>query len=446
MTKMKPGTVLGGIRGPQGLPGINGTNGEKGDKGDTGEQGVQGPQGPQGPQGTAGTAGAKGDKGDTGNDGPMGPVGDTNIHTAVSVITLTNTSGTYHSGTNGADGGNGVGAYIESNSNASFGSVDGHTLSVGERIIYAGNTDQKTNGIYVVTSMGGESSKWRVTRSSDGDNSTAGEVAPGDYVFVNYGTTYGNKAFMLNSLGTGTSGSIKIGTDNIRWTQVGAAGTTGATGATGAKGDTGTNGTNGTNGTDGITPSPTYTFSSTSTSSASDPGTGKFRFNNSSSASITNVYIDQYDLDTISQTSWYATWDDSTSTVKGTLTIVNDGTSNIIFKVNSVTAQSGYYQIGVSYVSGSIPTNGSINAVNFARTGDKGDTGATGAQGATGATGATGAAGSDTLHSFKATIPSSPTSTGTKGEWAQDATYLYVCIATNSWKRIAWGTWTGGGN
>ena len=72
--------------------------------------------------------------------------------------------------------------------------------------------------------------------------------------------------------------------------------------------------------------------------------------------------------------------------------------------------------------------------------GDKGDTGLTGPQGPAGASA------SDTLHTFKASIPSSTTSTGVKGEWAQDNTYLYVCIATNSWKRVAWGSWTNNNN
>ncbi len=35
-------------------------------------------------------------------------------------------------------------------------------------------------------------------------------------------------------------------------------------------------------------------------------------------------------------------------------------------------------------------------------------------------------------------IPATSTSTGTTGQLAQDATYLYVCVATDSWKRIAW--------
>jgi hypothetical protein len=40
------------------------------------------------------------------------------------------------------------------------------------------------------------------------------------------------------------------------------------------------------------------------------------------------------------------------------------------------------------------------------------------------------------------TVPSTPTSTGTAGSIAYDATYFYTCIATNTWKRVEWdATW-----
>jgi hypothetical protein len=38
------------------------------------------------------------------------------------------------------------------------------------------------------------------------------------------------------------------------------------------------------------------------------------------------------------------------------------------------------------------------------------------------------------------TPPVTSTSTGVVGALAQDATYLYVCTATNSWQRIGWDT------
>lgn len=37
--------------------------------------------------------------------------------------------------------------------------------------------------------------------------------------------------------------------------------------------------------------------------------------------------------------------------------------------------------------------------------------------------------------------PESATDTGTAGEMAYDDDYLYVCIATDAWKRVALSSW-----
>ena len=37
--------------------------------------------------------------------------------------------------------------------------------------------------------------------------------------------------------------------------------------------------------------------------------------------------------------------------------------------------------------------------------------------------------------------PASASSTGTSGDWAVDSDYIYVCTATNTWKRAAIATW-----
>jgi len=39
------------------------------------------------------------------------------------------------------------------------------------------------------------------------------------------------------------------------------------------------------------------------------------------------------------------------------------------------------------------------------------------------------------------TAPTSATSTGTTGQIATDANYIYVCTATNTWKRVAIASW-----
>ena len=40
------------------------------------------------------------------------------------------------------------------------------------------------------------------------------------------------------------------------------------------------------------------------------------------------------------------------------------------------------------------------------------------------------------------TAPTSPTDTGIAGEIAVDADYIYVCTATDTWKRVALAAWT----
>lgn len=41
----------------------------------------------------------------------------------------------------------------------------------------------------------------------------------------------------------------------------------------------------------------------------------------------------------------------------------------------------------------------------------------------------------------KVAVPSTATSTGVMGQWAADASYMYVCTAANTWKRTAIATW-----
>ena len=38
-------------------------------------------------------------------------------------------------------------------------------------------------------------------------------------------------------------------------------------------------------------------------------------------------------------------------------------------------------------------------------------------------------------------VPATPSSTGTKGQSAADATSFYRCIATDTWKKVAWDVW-----
>jgi len=39
------------------------------------------------------------------------------------------------------------------------------------------------------------------------------------------------------------------------------------------------------------------------------------------------------------------------------------------------------------------------------------------------------------------TVPTTATSNGSKGEWAFNTTHLYVCVAENTWRRVALSAW-----
>jgi hypothetical protein len=168
-----------------------------------------------------------------------------NVHDAVRLATAAALTGivTYTQITAGGvdtTGGYGPGATLTVATTTQ--SIDGvviSTLSVNDRILIKNQATATQNGIYVVTTL----SPFVLTRSSDGDNSVFGEVAPGDMVYVIAGTSNIGNAYVMNTSGasaTGTGGTIKIGTDNINWTQY--------TGAlplplSAANGGTGTSGT-----------------------------------------------------------------------------------------------------------------------------------------------------------------------------------------------------------
>ena len=47
----------------------------------------------------------------------------------------------------------------------------------------------------------------------------------------------------------------------------------------------------------------------------------------------------------------------------------------------------------------------------------------------------------DTVRVITQKTPASATATGTKGDIVHDTNYIYVCTATNTWKRAAISTW-----
>ena len=150
-------------------------------------------------------------------------------------------------------------------------------------------------------------------------------------------------------------------------------------------------------GEDGAIPGYFYKFD-TGTSDT-DPGAGEIAFNNGTYASATEIYIDDADANGVTVSTDVLTWDDSTSTIRGSLMIydINDSSTYARFNITGAsTDASGYVKLTVTHVA----SNNTFSAadelsVHFSRSGNKGDTGSTGATGSTGSTGATGAAGTN---------------------------------------------------
>jgi len=128
-------------------------------------------------------------------------------------------------------------------------------------------------------------------------------------------------------------------------------------------------------GEDGAIPGYYYKFATSTTDS--DPGGGYLRFNNGTYASATAIYIDDDDANGATVSTDVLTWDDSDSTIKGYIHIVdiNDSTTYARFKITGTTTDaSGYNKLAVAHLS----SNNTFSAddelsVHFTMTGLKGD-------------------------------------------------------------------------
>lgn len=84
------------------------------------------------------------------------------------------------------------------NANGALAAVDGVTLAVGDRVWLKDEATGSENGLYTVTSLGGASAKWVLTRASDASVST--DFVDGKRLEVgDEGTANGGEAFLLTN-------------------------------------------------------------------------------------------------------------------------------------------------------------------------------------------------------------------------------------------------------
>jgi hypothetical protein len=133
-----------------------------------------------------------------------------NYHEAVTAATTNNLGVTYSNGSSG------VGATLTADTLREFNTLDGASVSVGQRVLIKNQTTQLQNGIYTLTNNGSTGvTAWVLTRATDADNNPSGEMKNGDELFCSSGTVNAGKSF-INST---TVAPIVIGTTSITFSE-----------------------------------------------------------------------------------------------------------------------------------------------------------------------------------------------------------------------------------
>lgn len=125
-------------------------------------------------------------------------------HNAVRAATTTALTVTYSNGTAG------VGATLTNAGTQTAIIIDGVTLAANDRVLVNNQASTFQNGIYTVTNIGSGATNWVLTRTTDFDNSTAGNVAEGVSVAVSEGTVNAAAIFIENGAGPFTIGTTPI--------------------------------------------------------------------------------------------------------------------------------------------------------------------------------------------------------------------------------------------
>jgi hypothetical protein len=364
-----------GAQGIQGEQGIKGDKGDKGDTGDTGATGAQGIQGIQGETGATGAKGDKGDKGDTGDTGPqgiqgeIGPQGPQGIQGNVGATGAQGPQGIQGNvGATGPLGASGVAYYYD---NSTIMANPG----LYEFRLNNANVKLATQLTISTTSVSNDNqSNWFSTWYQSGGapygtltifSASSGDFNPGIFQVTSLSSISG----YLQANVTYLSGDINSELQGTNWFNFQPTGQRGFAGESGG-----------------------FELTWSSNSSMADPGTNNFR---RSSDGTQLAFTDSYFGSVYS--SWFRSWDDSTSSSKGYLQITDGfGDDSVIYRLNSIVEQdSSWFLANVTLLGGNFGslTDGTSKFLTFTIAGDKGDQGIqgeTGPQGIQGIQGETG--------------------------------------------------------
>jgi len=129
----------------------------------------------------------------------------------------------------------------------------------------------------------------------------------------------------------------------------------GARGEQGVKGDKGDKGDPGEQGVKGQPSGIRWRYSNVVTPDGIQSGYFRFNASASSPESITTIYINNTCFDTQDMAGYLGTWSNGSLTILGSDNGGKswDNSEILIFKINSITEQSGYFALSVTYLSGS---------------------------------------------------------------------------------------------
>lgn len=129
---------------------------------------------------------------------------------SVKAASVGNVAGSYDNGASG------VGATLTNNGTQAAFTLDGDTLSAGDRVLLKDQTAVAQNGVYSVTTVGDGSTNWVITRTIDMDDS---DEFSGSYFFVEGGNVNASNGYVCVS-----EEPIVIGTTSIIFEQFSGAG------------------------------------------------------------------------------------------------------------------------------------------------------------------------------------------------------------------------------